>query len=95
MNKALGFRFDGPKAPEPVSRDSLAPGTMYSYTPTPTVHDVHVALDAAHPAFDKNWTRAHPHMGVNLVSGEVGFSQPNQMVYVLAATLTVALTMKG
>ena len=94
MNKALGFRFDGPKSPEPVSRDSLPPGTMYSYTPTPTVHDVHVALNTAHPAFDMKWAHTHPHMGVNLISGEVGFAQGHQLVYPLASELTVRLAVE-
>lgn len=91
MNKALGFHFAAPPAIEPVSRDSLPPGTMYSHTATPTIHDVQVALKPAHPVFDKRWVQIHPHVGVNLVSGEVGFALGHQMVYPLAATLTVSL----
>lgn len=91
MNKALGFRFAAPPAIQPVSRDSLPPGTMYSHTATPTIHDVQVALNTKHPAFHTEWAKHHSHIGVNLASGDVGFALGHQLVYPLAATLTVSL----
>lgn len=94
MNKHLGFHFAGPKAPEPVRRDSIQPGMMYSHTDNPGLRDVYMVIDTNHVALDACRVRKHPLMAVNVALGTLSFSHADQVVYPLSVDMTARLTVE-